>query len=55
MTGNRGGVAIFIKDNIQFQICEDIILFIPHIFESLFIEIDTAEGGKAIVGVICLC
>jgi hypothetical protein len=45
-------VAFFIKDNIQFKIREDISVFIPHTFESLFIEIVTPEGGKAIVGVI---
>jgi hypothetical protein len=33
--GNRGGVAFFIKDNIQFKIREDISVFIPHTFESL--------------------
>ena len=50
--GNRGAVALFIKDNIQFKIGEDIRVFIPQIFESSFIEIDTSKGDKAIVGVI---
>ena len=50
--GHRGGVALFIKENIQYKIREDISVFIPHIFESLFIEINTHEGNKSIIGVI---
>jgi len=51
MTGIEAEWPLFIKDIIQFKIREDIRVFIPHIFESLFIEIDTSEVGKAIVGV----
>ena len=50
--GHRGGVALFIKENIQYKIREDISVIIPHIFESLFIEINTHEGNKLIIGVI---
>ena len=45
-------MALFIKENIQYKIREDISVFIPHIFESLFIEINTHEGNKSIIGVI---
>ena len=37
--GLRGGVGLFIKDNINYKVREDISVFTPHIFESLFIEI----------------
>ena len=30
---NRGGVGLFIKDNINFKIREDLSVFISHIFE----------------------
>ena len=36
---NRGGVGLFIKDSITYTIREDLFVFIPHIFESLFIEV----------------
>ena len=37
--GSRGGVGLFIKDDIHFKIRDDLSVFIPHIFESIFIEI----------------
>ena len=37
--GPRGGVGLFIKDNINFIIREDISVFIPHVIETIFIEI----------------
>jgi len=35
--GARGGVGLFIRENINFIIREDISVFTPHIFESIFI------------------
>ena len=43
--GPRGGVGLFIRDNINYKIREDISSFVPHTFESLFIEI-TNPGTK---------
>ena len=49
--GTRGGVALFIKENIPFKIRDDLSVFIPHIFESLFVEINS-QNGKSIIGII---
>ncbi len=48
----RGGVALFVKDHINFKIREDLSVFLPHIFESLFIEIFQQSSRNIIVGVI---
>jgi len=32
----RGGVGIFVKDNINYKIRDDISVFIPHVFLNLF-------------------
>ena len=37
--GGRGGVGLFVKDKINYKIREDLSCFIPHVFESLFIEV----------------
>ena len=50
-SGSRGGVGLFIKDNINFKIRDDLSTFIPHVYESLFIEISTSSKNN-IVGVI---
>lgn len=50
--GPRGGVGLFIKDALNYKIREDISVFIPHIFESLFIEIVNKSERNVIVGVI---
>ena len=31
----RGGVGIFVKDNINYKIRDDISAFMPHVFESI--------------------
>ena len=50
---NRGGVGLFIANNITFFIREDLSAFIPHIYESLFIEFSTGNNKRnQIVGVI---
>ena len=51
---NRGGVGLFACENITFNVRDDLSVFIPHIFESLFIEIGTSENNhdKNIIGLI---
>jgi len=50
--GPRGGVGLFVRDGINFKIREDICVFLPHIFESLFIEIINESAKNTIVGVV---
>ena len=35
---HKGGVALFVKDSIQYKVRTDLSVFIPNVFESLFIE-----------------
>ena len=49
---SRGGVGLYINENIQYTIREDISVFIPHIFESIFIEVKTKHEKNQIIGVI---
>jgi len=44
---SRGGVGIFIKDCYQYKIRQDLSIFIPHVFESIFVEIQT--GNKNVI------
>jgi len=49
----RGGVGLFISNHITYSIREDLSVFIPHIYESLFIEFKGAKNmNNQIVGVI---
>jgi hypothetical protein len=48
----RGGVGIFIKDHINYKIRDDISVFIPHVFESIFLEISNRSTKNEIVGII---
>ena len=47
-------VGLFVSENITFNVRDDLSVFIPHIFESLFIEIGTSENNhdKNIIGLI---
>ena len=49
---NRGGVGLYIKDSVTYIVREDLSVFIPHVFESLFIEITNKHHKNQIVGVI---
>ncbi len=50
---NRGGVGLFVANNIHFTIREDLSAFIPHVYESLFVEISKGRNiPNQIVGVI---
>jgi len=52
--GNGGGVGLFVKDEFDFKIRNDLSVFVPHVFESLFIEIisKTKSNKNLIIGVI---
>ena len=50
--GPRGGVGLFIRENINYKIRDDISVFLPHIFESLFVEISYTGSKNIIVGVV---
>ena len=41
---------MFIKDHINYTLREDLSVFIPHVFESLFIEFGTSK--KTVLGII---
>ena len=43
----RGGVGMYIKETHQFSERSDLSIFIPHIFESIFIE--THINNKTII------
>ena len=47
----KGGVAIYIRDNIQYDLREDLSIFIEGEFESIFIE-SINNGQTSIVGEI---
>jgi hypothetical protein len=49
---SRGGVGLFIKDSINFKVRDDLSVFIPHVYESLFIEMENESHKKIIAGVI---
>ena len=51
--GAEAGVGLFIKNEINYRIRDDLSVFIPHVFESLFIEIGLKSDRKrSIIGVI---
>ena len=46
----RGGVGIFVKENINFKVRHDLSVFIPHVIETLFIELEYSNTKNIIVG-----
>ena len=48
----QGGVGMFIKGNINYTIREDLSVFMPHIFESLFVETSSSSSKSKIIGVV---
>ena len=34
---SRGGVAFFVRDDINFKVRDDLSVMIPHVYESIFI------------------
>lgn len=49
---NRGGIGLYIKDKFSFRRRSDISVFIPHVFESIFYEINLTQAKPLILGVI---
>ena len=50
-TRSKGGVAIYVKDNIQYKHRSDISIFIPNILEAIFIEIKLGRKN-VIIGTV---
>ena len=50
----RGGVALYINEQLNFDVREDLSFFLPHIYESLFIELRNNKSHKhpLVIGVI---
>ena len=47
-----GGVGVFIKCDIQYTIRDDLSIFLPHVFEAVFVETTSSGVRNSIVGVI---
>ena len=50
--GTRGGVGLYIHKDTQYKPRDDLSVFIPHVFESLFIEITHKHKKNTLVGII---
>ena len=50
--GRRGGVGLFIKEHIKYKVHEEYSVFIPHVFESIFVEIETNSRNRELIGII---
>ena len=48
----HGGVALYLKDTLSFKDRDDISVFIPHIIETLFIEIISNHSKPIVIGSI---
>ncbi len=49
---SRGGVALYINENLNYSIRDDLSVFIPHVYESIFVEIQMCMNKSFIVGVV---
>ncbi len=49
---NRGGIGLYINETMTYTIREDLSLFIPHVYESLFVEIHVTQSRNIICGII---
>ena len=49
---SRGGVALFVSERYDFKSRDDLSVFIPHVFESLFVEIILPGRKNELIGVI---
>jgi hypothetical protein len=45
-----GGVGLFIDEKYEYQVLEEFSLFIPHVFESIFIKVKSEKDKFIIVG-----
>ena len=50
-SGKRGGVGLFVKDNINYKIRDDLSTLIPLVFESICIEFGDNSKTLKVVGV----
>ena len=48
----RGGVAMYVKNSIDFKKRDDLSVFIPHVIETIFMEIRYSHNEVTIVGTI---
>ena len=48
----RGGVGLFIRDNVHFKIRDDLSVFIPHVIETVFVEIVNKSSKNQIIGIL---
>ena len=45
-----GGVGLFVDDNFEFEVLENISIFIPHVIETVFIKLKTGKNKFQIIG-----
>ena len=50
--GGHGGVGLYISETFTYSKLENLSIFIPHVFESIFFELQAAKRKPIIVGVI---
>ena len=48
----HGGIALLIKEHLNYVKRDDLAIFIPHVIESLFVEVHNGRAKPNIVGVI---
>ena len=48
----HGGIGLYISETFTYSKREDLSIFIPHVFESIFFELQAAKRKPIIVGVI---
>ena len=51
LNSSRGGVGIYVKDSLSYEVREDLSVFIPHVFEAVFIEINI-KNKHIIIGTV---
>ena len=53
LNSSRGGVGIYVKDTLSYEVREDLSVFIPHVFEAVFIEIKI-KNKHIIIGTVLI-
>ena len=48
----EGGVGIFINEHFSYKKRDDLSIFIPHVIETIFMEIKIKENNSLIIGII---
>ncbi len=49
---SHGGVGLYIKEHLSYSLRSDLSVFIPHVIETLFVEVNLNKTKKVILGVI---